>query len=354
MALVSAFSSFVVTIVLMLALRPVALSVGLIDVPDNRKRHDAPVPVIGGIAMAIGLAAGATVAQQSQSWPPFLLSAYILAVVGAIDDRFDLPANSRLIAQTSAAMLIVFGAHGLITHLGSPLFFELPLGLFAVSFTLRFIVTVINAFNMIDGIDGLAGGLALVSLVGMAIVAVGSPLIAMVGVTLGAVAGFLLFNLPLGFNAGVRSFMGDAGSTLLGSTIASLAIFLSQGDAPLIAPAAGLWLIAVPVFDFFSAILRRVEEGKSPFDADHNHLHHVLIDSGLSRRATLCLMVALAGVLACIGVAGTLLDVADGPMLMGWLAAGAGYYAFMRRPRAVVAAIAWALRRARHATTQPA
>jgi UDP-GlcNAc:undecaprenyl-phosphate GlcNAc-1-phosphate transferase len=130
--------------------------------------------------------------------------------------------------------------------------------------------------------------------------------------------------------------MGDAGSTSLGLVIAAIGISLSQGDASERSPVIGLWLVAVPVFELFCSIVRRVREGKSPLESDHGHLHHVLIAGGLSRGGTLFVMLALAGVCATLGVAASKLHVSDGVMLIAWLAAGIAYYYMLRRAPVVL------------------
>jgi UDP-GlcNAc:undecaprenyl-phosphate GlcNAc-1-phosphate transferase len=336
MTVVSAFLSFVVTVVFLFALRPLAISVGLVDIPGGRKRHDGPVPIIGGIAMSIGLGFGTALVEHPEFWNPTLLGVYLLVVVGMIDDRFDLPANVKLIAQSCAALLVVLASNVVVSSLGAPLFFDANLGPFAVPFTVLFVITVVNAFNLIDGIDGLAGGLALLALLAMTIVGFGTPVFTLVSIVAAVVAGYLLFNLPLGFNRPVRAFMGDAGSMSLGLIIATLGVYFSQGPMARISPVVGLWLVAVPVFDLFSTIFRRLAEGKSPFAPDHEHLHHVLVEHGLSRRATLGYVLSLASLFAAIGIAGDIAVVPDGVMLILWLAGGVLYYQMMRHPRIVV------------------
>jgi UDP-GlcNAc:undecaprenyl-phosphate/decaprenyl-phosphate GlcNAc-1-phosphate transferase len=336
MTIVAAFLSFIVTVVFMFALRPVAVAVGLVDIPGGRKRHDVPVPIIGGIAMSIGLGFGTVLVQHPEFWNPTLLGIYLLVVVGTIDDRFDLPANVRLIAQSCAALLVVLASNAMVTNLGAPLFFDVNLGPFALPFTILFVMTLVNAFNLIDGIDGLAGGLALLSLVGMLIIGFGTPVFPLVTVAAGVVAAYLLFNLPLGFNKPVRAFMGDAGSTSIGLVIAALGVHLSQDPVARISPVIGLWLVAVPVFDLFSTIFRRLAEGKSPFAPDHEHLHHVLVEHGLSRRATLVYMLSLASLFFAIGIAGDMGPVPDGVMLLLWVVSGVLYYQMMRHPQIVV------------------
>jgi UDP-GlcNAc:undecaprenyl-phosphate GlcNAc-1-phosphate transferase len=339
MSIVAVFLSFIVTVVFMFALRPVAIAVGLVDIPGGRKRHDVPVPIIGGIAMSIGLGFGTSLVDHPDFWNPTLFGIYLLVVVGTIDDRFDLPANVRLIAQSCAALLVVLASNIIVTTLGEPLFFRADLGAFSLLFTVLFVVTLVNAFNIIDGIDGLAGGLALLALVALAIVGVGTSVFPLVCIAAAVVAAYLLFNLPLGLNRPVRAFMGDAGSTALGLIIAAVGVHLSQDPVARISPAIGLWLVAVPAFDLFSTIFRRLAEGKSPFAPDHEHLHHVLVENGLSRQVTLVCMLALAAVFAAVGVVADMVSAPDSAMLILWFMGGALYYQMMRRPKVVVALV---------------
>jgi UDP-GlcNAc:undecaprenyl-phosphate GlcNAc-1-phosphate transferase len=170
----------------------------------------------------------------------------------------------------------------------------------------------------------------------LAVIGIGTSFFPLILVCASVVLGYLLFNFPLGFNRPVRAFMGDAGSTSLGLVIATVGILLSQGPTPRIAPVTGLWIVAVPVFDLFSAIVRRSLAGKSPFAPDHSHLHHVLIENGLSRRDTLFVLLFIATVFASVGWAGDMIAAPDGVMLLLWLAAGVAYYQLMRYPGPVV------------------
>jgi UDP-GlcNAc:undecaprenyl-phosphate GlcNAc-1-phosphate transferase len=113
-----------------------------------------------------------------------------------------------------------------------------------------------------------------------------------------------------------------------------------------ISPAAALWLVAVPVFELFATVLRRVLNNRSPFSPDHEHLHHVLADNGLSRRATLILILGLAALFAAVGLLGDFLAVGDSIMLALWLLAGAAYYQLLRYPRLVVGVARWVQGRA--------
>ena len=342
---VAAFLSFIVTVLFMFALRPLAIAVGLVDVPGGRKRHGVPVPVIGGIAMSIGLGVGTSLVEHPMSWTPILIGVYLLVFVGTIDDRFDLFPNVRLVAQSCAALLVALASGIVVISIGDFFGHHAGIAPVAIPFTILFVVTLVNAFNLIDGLDGLAGGLALLSLTVMAVVSASSPWFALVAVAVCVVAGYLLFNLPLGWNRAVRAFMGDAGSTSLGLVVATFGIYLTQGTTTAVSPVIGLWFVAVPVFDLFATIVRRVLSKRSPFAPDHEHLHHVLADNGLSRRYTLAVLLGLAAACAAVGLVGDILDIDDGFMLPLWLAAGVLYYQMLRFPQRVVAAVMWLPRR---------
>jgi UDP-GlcNAc:undecaprenyl-phosphate GlcNAc-1-phosphate transferase len=331
--------AFMATLVLLHILRPLAAAAGFVDVPGGRKTHEGPVPLIGGICMSLGLGFGAAFVHHPAYWDPALIGIYLLVVVGTIDDLRDIGPNVRLVAQCCAALVVVFASGVQVTSLGSPVFFLAPLGIMSAPFTLLFIMTLTNAFNMVDGTDGLAGGLAFISLISMGILAVGTDVFWLIWLLVAVVGAFLLLNLPLRFIQPFRTFMGDAGSTFLGLSIGTVGICLSQGAQPRLSPVIGLWLVAVPVFELFCSIIRRVRDGKSPLAPDHGHLHHLLINGGLSRGVTLVLMLALAAVCAAIGIAGHVLRVPDGLMLIVWFAGGVAYFRMLRRPAVVLDAL---------------
>lgn len=337
MYITAGFFAFVATILFMLVLRPVAKEIGLIDVPGGRKRHGVEVPLIGGIAMSLAIGLASTLIPQAHLLLPTLLAIYLLVAVGTVDDKFDLPAGLRLVAQGVAAMLVVYGAQIQVSSLEESFFFTLNLGPFAPVFTLLLIITLINAFNVIDGIDGLAGGLSLISLISLAVVGYGCDEFGLAVVGAAAVGGFLLFNLPLGSaNRRVRSFMGDAGSTFLGLGVAAIGISITQSGMCEVAPIVGLWIVAVPVYDLFTATIRRVMEGRSPFSPDHEHLHHALIVEGLSPRKTLAVMLSAAVSFAGVGLLGHYMGAHQGLLLVGWLGGLVLYYQAVRRPRIII------------------
>src|SRR5688572_4892509 len=230
-----------VTLLFMFALRPVARGIGLIDRPGGRKMHIGEVPVIGGLAMTGGLAVGALYSYSAiHGFPFFLTATAVLVLIGALDDRYDLPASVRFLAQICAALLMVAGAGVSAIDIGRPFFGQIvELGWLSIPFSIVIVLTAINAFNMFDGSDGVAGIQALIALAFMGFACVVSGATAYLPFVLGlggCILGFLIFNWPSKRTRNVRSFMGDAGSTMLGFSLAWLSIELSQAPMRVISP----------------------------------------------------------------------------------------------------------------------
>jgi|HigsolmetaAR202D_1030399.scaffolds.fasta_scaffold00028_59 UDP-GlcNAc:undecaprenyl-phosphate GlcNAc-1-phosphate transferase len=320
-----------VTILFMFALRPIAPGIGLIDRPGGRKMHTGEVPVIGGLAMTGGLLVGSLYSYSSiAGFPFFLAGVVVLVLVGALDDRYDLPPSVRFLAQICATLLMVAGADVYTHDLGHVFFGGLvELGWFAVPFTILIVLTAINAFNMFDGSDGVAGIQALVALVFLSMACVvggaSSHLPFLLGLA-GSIIGFLLFNWPSRRTRTVRAFMGDAGSTMLGFTFAWVSIEISQEPVRAISPTVILWIFALPIYDLFSSMIRRVMQGQSPFHGDSEHLHHLLKRFGYSSRKVAQLVFFCSAVFASIGVGGYVYGISDGWLFVLWLLVGTVYH----------------------------
>lgn len=322
---------------LIVLLRPVAMSIGLVDVPDARKSHQGPVPLIGGLAvfaavLASCLAPGWTgLAATAPGMPSFLLAGLLLVGVGVVDDFIELSPAARFLAQAVAALVMILGAGIVLTDLGTMTFSGrvLELGLLAIPFTIFTTIGVINALNMCDGLDGLSGSQALVSLGGFAAAlalwgdAGGGSLLAVLA---GGLVGFLLFNMRLPGRARASIFMGDAGSMFLGFTLTWFAVSLSQGPDPVLKPAAALWFIMVPIIDAVAMMLRRIVKGRSPFAPDREHLHHIFLLAGFSVNQTVAIMAALSATGVAIGLAGTGLGVNELALAGAFLAVGLAYF----------------------------
>ena len=278
-----------------------AEALGLVDRPSERKKHIGNIPLIGGLSVFFGVLVGAGFAGQSPLFVNCMLgTAAVLALVGALDDRFDLSVRARLLVQTGAVLTMV-GCTGVYVHTLGHLFgYHLELGVFGIPLTVVAVIGLLNAFNMMDGIDGLAGMLALVS-VGAIMLYQGLSHWQGIFVLLLLVAALLPYlaaNLGL---AGRKIFLGDAGSMVVGYLLAWMLIKLSQDGEPQLSTIDVLWCVALPLLDTLAVMVRRLREGKSPFKPDRGHIHHLMLNAGLTPRAALTALVALAVALALIG-----------------------------------------------------
>lgn len=326
---------------MMLALRSFAESVGLIDKPGGRKTHRGEVPVVGGIAMLAGLLVAAPgLAGLGFDGGSIIVVALFMVVLGSLDDRFDLPPGVRLFAHLSAAVALVYGTGFVASSLGDLLGVgALSLGWLSLPFTVVAIVALINAFNMLDGLDGLAGSVGLIAFAGTTVLASMGGILdvrLLAGNMMGAVAAFLLFNLPTRFNRRFRTFMGDAGSTLLGFVLAGLALKLVQPSTMALKPIIVLWLMPIPIFELFTSTTRRIVRGMSPAQADNGHFHHVLIHAGLSVRAV-CALYFLISLACCFfGIWAHRVGMKEPLLFVGFCAAFAVWLVFVRNAHRVV------------------
>jgi UDP-GlcNAc:undecaprenyl-phosphate GlcNAc-1-phosphate transferase len=313
--------ALIVTIAFMFALRPLAKRVGLVDRPGGRKLHTGDIPIIGGIAMFAGIFSGLSILGLDLN---FLLSifvaSFLLVTIGVIDDKYPLPAAARMTTQVAVVLIMIYGADLYLADIGDPFGTGLiTTGPFMLIFTALVTLTMINAYNMIDGIDGLAGSLAMVAMVSVAAVAgINNAFGAMALVIAASVFSFLLFNFPVKWNRPVRSFMGDAGSTLLGFTIVWATLGVAQGEARVISPVHALWFAAVPIFDCLTCFVRRSLQGKSPFTPGRDHYHHTLKEGGFGVRQRLGILTGIQLVYAIIGLTGHFAGVPDYVMFTAW------------------------------------
>jgi UDP-GlcNAc:undecaprenyl-phosphate/decaprenyl-phosphate GlcNAc-1-phosphate transferase len=268
----------------------------IMDHPDPRRIHDRPLPRGGGVSVVIAfvlVGGGIVLLGGSLSGMPAprtvtathilgLFGGAILAtVIGAIDDRFDLRARWQFVGQLAVAGVAV--ATGIvirdISNPFAPGNIDFAFGV-GVAFTVVWIVGMINSLNFIDGLDGLSSGIALIAAVTLGLLslstAVNQPLVAIFCFVLaGGLLGFLRWN----FYPAVI-FQGTAGVMFLGYVLGVLAIL---GSAKII---VALLVLAVPIIDTFWVIVRRMSSGRSPFTPDRGHIHHRLLDLGLSHRST--------------------------------------------------------------------
>ena len=227
----------------------------------------------------------------------------MLVVVGVADDLFNLRVSVRVIAQLSAIAIVVISSGVYIHSLGILHGHELTLGWLGIPFTVIAVIGLLNAFNLIDGMDGLAGCLTLVAAGSIEFLSNrhGATMqLASVAVIAAAVLPYLAANLGLLGPRG-KVFLGDAGSVMLGYLLAWTLIGMSQSVPRQISPGLVLWCVALPVFDTLTVMFRRMHRGESPFTADRGHIHHLLVDVGLKPRDALLCLVAFAAVLPVLG-----------------------------------------------------
>lgn len=287
----------------LVVLRQLAPALGLVDRPDQRKQHVGDIPLVGGLAIFSGLLVGGVLCHdQFQGFERALFgTSAVLVMLGALDDRFDLSVRDRLLIQTILILTVVAGTGVYIHTLGSIFGHEVTLGWIGVPLTVFAVIGLVNAFNMMDGIDGLAGSLALVSIAAIVLFAGPTPLhgvVVMLALLAAASLPYLVANQGL---MGRKIFLGDAGSMLIGYLLAWALIRLSQMPQSQLSPVDVLWCVALPVFDTFAVMYRRLRQGKSPFKPDRGHIHHILLGAGFGPRATLALLVVLAAALALVG-----------------------------------------------------
>jgi UDP-GlcNAc:undecaprenyl-phosphate GlcNAc-1-phosphate transferase len=287
-ALLCLITAFVVTLITIPPIISLIRKYRLYDMPNARKEHSSPIPTMGGIAIVAGMMTALFL------WLPFnneiaqisfFFSITVLFGLGIMDDLKDLSAKYKFIIQLALAALIAVSGIRITSFDGLFGLNELPLSA-QYTFTLLAIVGITNAFNLIDGIDGLAGGLGFMSLVtlGLFLTMSGDNNTALIAFALaGAILAFLYFN----FNP-ARIFMGDTGSLILGFVIAVLAVRLLQVNIasghPVLphAPVFLLGIVLIPVFDTLRVFAIRIWNGKSPFSADKTHIHHLLTNNGFS------------------------------------------------------------------------
>lgn len=344
-AVVAAALALATALLATLALQPLARRFGLLDHPAGRKDHALPTPTTGGIAILLGMAAGlAALGLLDRIDVCFLAAGLLLVVVGVLDDLRDLRWWLRVIVQCLAVWIVYLSGVG-AAHVGELFGLKTTgLGDWQLPFTMFATVGVINAINMSDGVDGLAGGLVLASfcMFGAAAVYSGNFVLAgKLAVFAGAVLGFWLLNMRLPWQSRARVFMGNAGSALLGFAIAWTSFRLTQNDAHPVTPILAPWLVATPLMDCVVLVGRRLLHGQSPFHADRNHMHHLMLDGGF-RPAQLVL--TLMAVNLALGLAASIALKAHVPqpvlVLVYVVMCFAWFGLTMRRERAV-AFFAW-------------
>lgn len=292
--------SLVTVLVCMPAVKQLGLKYEWIDRPGQRKVHQQPIVRVGGIAICIGTLiaclAGAGLHSASpalsHSWQVLGVSigGLLFFLIGLADDIFNLPPLPRLLLQGLVACL-VWSLGIRVDYLPIPGFGTLSTGLFSLPITFLWLAGVTNAINWLDGLDGLAAGISSIAAGLFALVCWQyNPSIALIALALmGATIGFLYYNANP-----ASIFMGDGGSYFLGFTLASIGAIGFMQQASFTQVILPYLMLAVPILDMTRVIIGRLRNGKSPFFADQRHLHHRLLQAGLTVKPAVYLVWSLA------------------------------------------------------------
>lgn len=299
-----------------------AQKVGAIDVPkDERRVHNHPIPRLGGLAIFLGFILSVVLfAEIDRAVQGILLGSVIVVVSGVIDDIVPLRAWQKLVFQVLAAAVAVY--HGVVIEvLSNPFFLTRPeyivLGAFSIPITILWIVAITNSVNIIDGLDGLAVGVSTISSIAMLVISIlvsdGNVAIVMAALA-GACIGFMPYNLNP-----AKIFMGDSGALLLGYILSTTSIIGLFKFYAIVSFAAPILVVALPLFDTAFAFVRRILKGQSPMHADRGHLHHKLIDLGLSQKQAVAILYSVSAVMGLVAVVLTTTGVMKAVLLVATL-----------------------------------
>jgi UDP-GlcNAc:undecaprenyl-phosphate/decaprenyl-phosphate GlcNAc-1-phosphate transferase len=270
---------------------------GCIDHPGERRVHCDPTPRWGGLAFFAGVLPIFLFIQLDHRLVSYLAAASLLVMVGAVDDWKQLGFRVKLLAILTAITIVVLRGDVVVLQIGTyGSIGQIQLGSLAVPFTYLCIIGVTNAINLIDGLNGLAGGISFIAslFIGTAAYLSGNHLLAGLCVAFaGAVGAFLRYNML----TKAHIFMGDSGSLFLGFSLSVFSIMLTQDARYHVEPMFPMLILLVPIFDTLRVMGLRLFSGRSPFKADTNHLHHLLLRAGFSPKKSVLLLWSITAAL---------------------------------------------------------
>ena len=300
----SLFISIILSLGFISILRKFAPIIHLIDIPGGRKKHQFPVPLVGGLAIYFTIIASVALHGDLGSDFGIIISwAGAVVFIGCLDDIKNVHWPFRLAVQLVAAWGVIYTTNIEVTQLGNyPLIGTLELGHYSTAFTIFAVIGITNAFNLIDGIDGLCGNLLLFPL--STLIMIGYVFSGAMDfyhiITAVSLLIFLAFNLNR--NQKMKIFMGDSGSAGLGFILAFIVISSIQDTNLSIDPPLALWLLLIPISDTVHVIIKRALHRQSIFQPGTDHLHHRLIAAGYSRAKTLVYLLTAASAGITIGI----------------------------------------------------
>lgn len=311
--------------------------IGLVDDPGGRKTHEGSIPLIGGLVIIPVFAALAYAAHLPSLMllAPLFGGVLLLLIIGAMDDKFHIHPWARFVIQIWLACYVVIFCHGEIENLGNLFGFgDVHLGWFAKFFSVICLVLLMNAINMLDGMDGLAGGFVAVALGWLMYAAYSSGFMVFfwaMAFLVVPILGFLVFNARHPWRKKASVFLGDAGSLSLALILGWFAIKMAQPqEANQIMPAVVIiWIMTVPIMDTFAIFFVRMKQGRSPFQGDRLHTHYQLADKGIKESRVTLIIWGAALLTGGIGYLGSRAGVPDYMLLYSWSAI-LGCYTYWR------------------------
>ena len=301
-AVVPFLAALVCTSIAVLPVRWLAFRLGAVAEPGERRIHREPTARLGGLAMYLGFGLSAALFSTSPSTLGLLLSAAVITTLMVFDDVGGVRPLFKLLFQVGASLLamLMFGIYIQSVNVPGDQVENLALAV-SIPLTLLWFVGLQNTINLIDGVDGLAAGVVAIVAATLLLAAINrgqTDIIILAGALIGACVGFLFFNWHP-----ARVFMGDSGSNFLGFTLAALSVLSVAKGAVLVALVVPILALAIPIFDTGWAILRRRMRGRSIATPDTEHLHHRLLDFGLSPRETALVFYFGTAIFAALGLA---------------------------------------------------
>ncbi|WP_288243552.1 MraY family glycosyltransferase [uncultured Chryseobacterium sp.] len=289
--------AFTLSICLIPLMKIVAEKCKLVDVPNARKVHYKAIPLIGGLAIGVivALLAGLSSLEDLRELLPIIITSYVMLLVGTLDDKTDIRAIYKLGIQICVSVIIASSGVRITSLYG--LFGIYQIGVYAqYIITVLVIAAAVNAFNLIDGIDGLAGsvaGVGFILLLAIAGIEQNYGLMKLVILFIGGIAAFLRYN----FSKKNKIFLGNSGSLFLGYFLVSIGIYITRFDNPSSGMPYGMFFLlcvfTIPVIDSVRVYADRILRGGSPFRADKSHIHHYLLQLGISHKKITLLFVIM-------------------------------------------------------------
>ncbi len=309
-----------------------ASNIGLVDNPGGRKTHEGAIPLIGGlIIIPVFAALVYSSGLQTQTFLAPLLGGVILLLgIGALDDKFHIHPWARFIIQIWLACYVVIFCDANIGSLGN-LFGLGDIEMnewFGKIFSVTCLVLLMNAINMLDGMDGLGGGFIAVALGWLMVAAYMTgamlPFWAMMFL-MAPILVFLIFNARYPGRKKASVFLGDAGSLSLALIVGWFAIQMAKSPDPMMPPVVIIWIMTVPIMDTFAIFFTRKRQGRSPFEADRLHAHYKIQDKGIEPKIVTPIILTIAVMTGGIGYLGIQIGIPEYVLLYSWSAILLGY-----------------------------